>query len=215
MIEPYPENMLHVRKSSPIGSTWEKWAELWWKWCYAEPEGISPASDHTGALAGKNQTIANVWFLAGTFGGNAERDCTIPKGRSILIPIINDLISYAEFSHLKNEAELRSYAKDDIDTTSLIEASIDNVHVEDILYYRVQSNLFALVVPLSKSREGGIQDTQAISDGYWLFLKPLSAGRHTIVIRGEKSFYDDVQCDGYQGENGRFKTGVTYHIVIE
>jgi hypothetical protein len=199
-----------------MGRTWEDWIELWWKWCYAEPETTSPVADNTGILADKNQNQSNVWFLAGTFGGNAVRKCTIPAGRSILVPVVNDLISYANYSHLKTEEQLRSYAKDDLDTTTVLKARIDGLALQylQIMNYRVQSNLFDLILPIDTSRDVSIKHSQAVSDGYWLFLKPLSFGSHIIVISGEKSLYDDVQYLGYKGKNGRFKTNVTYYVAV-
>ena len=60
------QSLLYSKESSPLGRTWEEWVETWWNWCYAEPEALSPAADTSGALAGKNQNVPSVWFLAGT-----------------------------------------------------------------------------------------------------------------------------------------------------
>ena len=56
--------------------------------------------------------------------------------------------------------------------------------------------------------------TKGISDGYWIFLKPLSIGEHTIFFRGEKSLYDEMQYSGYKGEHGMFKVEVQYDILV-
>ncbi|MFM9612652.1 hypothetical protein [Streptomyces niveiscabiei] len=31
----------------------------------------------------------DVWFLAGTFGGQADRMCEVPEGRPIAVPVVN------------------------------------------------------------------------------------------------------------------------------
>ncbi len=53
---------------------------------------INPLVDQTGENCDVYQQ-GDVWNLAGTLGGNAERDCTIPAGKQILYPIINTFCS--------------------------------------------------------------------------------------------------------------------------
>lgn len=48
----------------------------------------NPVSDRTGAFAAEGQP-ADVWFLAGTFGGAAHRRCVVPAGRPLFFPLIN------------------------------------------------------------------------------------------------------------------------------
>ena len=63
-----------------------------------------------------------VWFLAGTFGGKAERTCTIPSGKAILFPPINTECSYKENPMLKTESDLRACAKHLQDETTQMQA---------------------------------------------------------------------------------------------
>ena len=107
-----------------------------------------------------------------------------------------------------------AYAKDDLDTTSVIKASIDKNYLRNLKNYRVISRSFHLVIPVNVHGKLSLAHTKAVSDGYWLFLKPLPPGQHVIIISGEKSLYDDVQYEGYRGEDGRFKTDVIYHATI-
>jgi hypothetical protein len=198
----------------PFGESWERWITAWWLWCLSDPFGASPAEDITGEFCCKNQCDPNVWFLAGTFGGKAERTCTISVGKAIFFPIVNDLISYAEYNHLDNEAELRAYAKDDLDTTTCYEVSLNGIKLQNLQKYRIQSDLFNIV--LSSKSDTGItsNSTMAISDGYWIFLQPLSLGQHILSFKGEKKLYDTTPSSGYEGENGMFKVEVKYHITI-
>ena len=57
--------------------------------------------------------------------------------------------------------------------------------------------------------------TKAVSDGYWVFLKPLPVGKHTLFFRGEKLLYDEMQYSGYKGEEGMFKVEVKYEILVK
>src|SRR6266516_2253250 len=115
--------LTHSIDSMPYGLSWDRWVQLWWKWCYPEYPEKSPVSDNSGGLCSKGQIYDKVWFLAGTFVGLVKskrpikRKCKISSGRSIFFPIINDLISFATDPHLKTENELLAYSKADLDTT--------------------------------------------------------------------------------------------------
>jgi hypothetical protein len=134
------------RGSKPYGKSWEEWSAIWWQWCSTEPLASNPVADKTGRFCNKNQNDPNVWFLAGTFGGKAERTCTIPAGKAILFSIINNLISYAEYNHLKTESELRSYAESDLDEATVYNATVDGVELQNLENYRVQSHLFRFII---------------------------------------------------------------------
>jgi hypothetical protein len=200
---------LYPRESHPLGKSWEEWVELWWRWCYAEPENTSPIEDETGELMSKNQNESNVWFLGGTFGGKSVRVGTIPKQKGVLFPIINDLISFAEYSNFDNEAQLCAYAKADLDTATVICATVDGKELQNLRECRIQSNVFNLLLPIRSSDQAVIKKTKCVSDGYWAFLKPLPIGVHTVSINGKKALYDD-------GQNaGKFMTKVNYHIIVK
>jgi len=72
--------------SSPHGKTYGEWAAEHAKWGMAIPLGVNPANDADGSQCAINQA-GPVWFLAGTFTGNASRNCTIPAGRAIFFPL--------------------------------------------------------------------------------------------------------------------------------
>ena len=50
----------------------------------------NPGTDTTGEDCSKGD-FGDTFFLAGTFGGKAERECTITEGQDILIPIVNTI----------------------------------------------------------------------------------------------------------------------------
>ncbi|MFI6996809.1 hypothetical protein [Nocardia sp. NPDC050175] len=65
-------------------------AARWWQWASAIPTATNPVSDETGKFADVDQS-ADVWFLAGTFGGKVSRKCSVPYGRPIFFPAFNYL----------------------------------------------------------------------------------------------------------------------------
>jgi hypothetical protein len=207
--------LIYERDDKPFGKTWEEWAALWWQWCSAEPDDSNPVADMTGEICGKNQNHSDVWFLAGTFGGRAERRCTIPAGKAIFFPIINDLISYAEYNFLVTEADLRAYAKSDLDQATIYNALVDGLELRNLEKYRVQSQLFSFRMPPHKLGEKFICQSQGISEGYWVFLRPLRVGQHTIHFVGEKLKFDEIRHSNFKAGKPKFRVEVTYYLTVK
>jgi hypothetical protein len=212
--EIYSDLQVFKPTERPFGIKWNEWISYWWHWCFSNPYAESPAEDRDGHPAIANQPDSKVFFLAGTMGGKAERVCMMNDNKSLFFPIVNDLISFAEYPHLKSEYELREYARSDLDTTNYLEARIDNQVLDLKNICRCQSLFFELLLPINEEKNLVVKSTMAISDGYWVFLKKLSKGVHKIYFRGEKMLFDDVQHDGYKGEKGLFVNKVEYTIVV-
>ena len=164
---------------SPFGKSWEVWTTEWWNWCLSLPRDQNPITDITGEYASRNQR-GPVWFLAGTFGGTAERTCEIPAEKAIFFPIYCNETSYAECPNFKTEEELRVFAKADIDQVKTITSTVDGQRLPNSDLRRLESPPFELDLP-----EGNIVGvppgkTKSNSDGYWVFLKPLPVGKHEI-----------------------------------
>jgi len=209
---------LYRREELPIGKSWEKWVEMWWQWCYSFPEKSSPVGDLTGQLAKKGQIDDSVWFLAGTFGGKVERNCTLTKETSIFFPILNDIISYYADPQLKTPSDLNAYAKLDLDHTNFISAKLDGHEILNLHSFRVHTHLFPINVPNRNNKELHVK-TEAVSDGYWLFLKPLSPGIHKLQFLGEKLEFDMIK--DYQNFTDddikalpKFRVEVTYNLEV-
>lgn len=201
------------RKFRPFGRSWEEWVELWWKWCYSEPYDTNPVSDTTGKSCCKNQAFKDTWFLAGTFGGKAERECKIPFGRSIFFPVVNDLISFAEYPELETEDNLHGYAKMDLDTATYLSLKVDGTSVQRLWDYRVHSNLFEIKIPLSNNIESRIK-TSAVSEGYWAFIRSLPRGAHVLSFVGEKEAFDQIKADICGVTKKMFTVSVVYHLLV-
>jgi hypothetical protein len=173
---------------SPYGLTYGQWTIKWWQWLTSIPMHINPAADENGRNACLNQTDPNVWFLAGTLGGKAvNRKCTIPVGRAILFPVINIEVNTLEKPELITDAELIRYAIKDEDDILNLDALVDGHKVP---IYRVRSDppMFPLKIAADNVFEvPGETTTMATSDGYWVFLKPLSPGKHDLFFAGSCS----------------------------
>jgi hypothetical protein len=175
--------------SRPYGLSYGEWTVKWWQWFAAIAADKHPGGDNTGQNTGIGQNDNNVWFLAGTFGRGkaAERKCAIPRGRSILFPVINYEMNTLEKPDLTTDLELLNHVIQDQDDIINLDALVDS---QKIPIYRVRSepSFFTITIPENNAvlaSCGGT--TRATADGYWVFLKPLTPGKHTIYFSGSCS----------------------------
>jgi hypothetical protein len=168
----------------PFGKSWEDWTSRWWRWFFSTPMENHPAYDETGEKSHVNIFDGNVCFLAGTTGGRAERTITIPAGKGVLFPVINVATSYSENPSLRTEGEMISFVHAHMKDIAKKEASIDGENVNISEKHRVRSNSFEFCFPSNNIY--GVRDgqTRGVGDGYWLFLRPLLPGTHSIRTSG-------------------------------
>jgi hypothetical protein len=136
-----PNALVFPVDSKPYGKSYADWSAIWWQWLLSIPKDKSPAGDSTGENYGTNQQ-GPIWFLAGTFGGAAERTCTIPSGRAIIFSALNSECSYAEYPDEKTESDLLECAKTFQDQTTSAQVTINGTAVENLDKFRIQSPLF-------------------------------------------------------------------------
>jgi hypothetical protein len=190
----------------------------YWQWVTEIPREINPLLDKTGDNCDENQQ-GPVWFLVGTPGdtddttlpitGSAERECTIPEEKKILIPIINvaclELTDDITVPETQLEEALRKCAVEIIDGVNLLEFSIDGKNITNFEKFRVQSPLFNMTLrddnPFDIVNDFPGIPQRSVSDGYYVLVKGLEPGEHTIEFQG--------------GIEGIFETQVTYHLTIE
>ncbi|MCM2515152.1 signal protein [Streptomyces griseoincarnatus] len=76
----------------------------WWTWASTEPAPTNPVGDEDGSACGRNQP-EDVWFLAGTFGTQAERTCAVPEGVPLAFPLVNMFGTPADCADFMSTAE--------------------------------------------------------------------------------------------------------------
>jgi hypothetical protein len=172
-------------RSKLAGLTYGDWAASWWQWILSIPQKHSPAKDNDGKDCAQKQS-GPVWFLAGTFDSKpaAERTCAIPAGKAVFFPIITTEKSYVEFPEFKSEAELRSRAEDAIDRVKNVWARVDGTPIENLHQYRVKSHLFSITYVENNVIGLPPRNSEAVAEGYYIMLYPLSTGKHDIHFGG-------------------------------
>jgi hypothetical protein len=178
----------------------------WANWVYATPIANNAAIDYQGANTQIQPAVAaglpgaNVFFLAGSFGGSVTRACTVPANKNLFFPIIAASYSNAEFPNrfIDDTSDLMSLAKADIDTVRGLALILDGsvLYDHDLKYYRAQAS-FTLTFGANPVR--GIiptgTNTPAVADGYWIGIRPLTpVGNHLIhfFATSENGYTQDV-----------------------
>lgn len=181
--------------SKPGGQTYGRWGAEWFKWAFGIPFPTNPNVDATGENCAARQ-VDDTWFLAQTnpFSGQpVVRECTIPKGRSLLIPLLNSFFG-AELT-LPPEERTEEFAREAASCTEPLKgfAEIDGVRIGERFLNRFstgpsgsESPIFTVQLPpdnifgLDEFDAPELVLTPAAQDGYYLYVKPLSLGEHTI-----------------------------------
>jgi len=200
-VQDKPKVKIYDPGSTPHGMSYVEWSQAWWEWALSFPLDESPVTDETGELAGLGQS-GPVWFLAGTFGGAVERTVTIPKDKALFFPIVNLIGVFipGPGEVPPTEEKFRALADFVIESGVTFECTIDGVEIEGLNDFRTQTGLFAVTVAEGGLFPGGTYEP-AISDGFYLMIKPLKPGSHTIHFAGTIALF------GLEVE-------ATYHITV-
>lgn len=198
-------NDLFNETDKPYGYSYGEWTVKWWQWVFSIPSRNNPLNDSTGINWDTQQPTSNVWFLVGSVGGIdkkfSHRKIKIRSGRSILFPVLNCEANSLEYPELKTHDDLLRHVVDDVNSVVKKEVSIDG---SKVLPVRVSADpkIFNLIIGEENvfrvQKTGG---TQATADGYWIFLKSLPVGSHSITFEGACEF-------------GRLSAGASYELEI-
>lgn len=150
-----------------------EWTARWWQWSMAQ--WFPPYLDPDGRLCELGQK-GPVWFLAGTDGSfNAMRSCTVPLEAHLLVPLIN-MVQYQPRGRTRSCEELQKDVAVNNDHLASAVVLLDGQPLGDLRAHRVRSEGCFRLDPDDPS------SPLAAADGYWLMLRPLSPGRHTLVV---------------------------------
>jgi hypothetical protein len=214
--------------SAPAGRTYGQWAAGFWQWVLGVPANnrqthprINPLMDSTGEQCADHQ-IGDVWFLAGSWIGSVNRSCTIPAGKSLFVPLINNV--YVGFLTDPPEQRTEQFARAQAACTeaAVISVSIDGQEVSNPTSYFTgtsgsQSPAFNVQMPYGTAQDGPgnlleslgykIKQVQewflspSAEQGYYLFLNPLSPGPHTLQWKAS-------------GCTAGWTQDITYHLTV-
>lgn len=183
-------NYIFSPDSKPYGLSLDDWSVKWWQWIMKIAKNQNPTLDESGKNCNVNQENNNVWFLAGRSApGKSERNCEIPSEMSIFLPLNNYECNFWENPDIKTIDELLSCPSISLGPADsiILKLKIDDKEIDqkELKKYRFATSDFQISIP--KDDIFGIKEfgnTTASSDGYWVMIKPLSSGKHTISFFG-------------------------------
>jgi ketosteroid isomerase-like protein len=208
------------------GRSYGEWSAAWWQWAESFEAAQSPLAAE-GAVDCTLGQEGPVWFLAGgqSGAGGAVRSCTIPTGKALFFPVLNvvDVNTPGETRTVGEKRSLLSGLLDAGVPGPLADLGLPGSEACDLQVtlngapvtasvplVRVQSPPFRLHTtahPLDLPPH--LVDDEAVADGFYVMLPTLTAGPHTLHIRGRL-------CE-YQGEadHAAFAgVDVTYHLNV-
>lgn len=192
----------------PYGKSYAEWTEVWVQQFYMAdceniPFFVSP--DPLFYAGGP------VYIMAGITGEGNSANVTIPHGKAVLFPLANfwaDICPDELPAGMTEEEylnELIEGALPLIDESSLL-LTIDGDEVNNLGAYKVVSDLFSFTgnPVLAECFDPCVtgEPQPGITGGYYVILKPLSKGQHTVYYHSEVPAFEFVQ-------------DATYNITVE
>jgi len=178
-------------QTEPLGQTYGRWAAEWWQWALGVPAAVNPLADTTGEHCAQRQ-VDKVWFLAGSVStAPVVRTCDVPAGKSLFFPLINTI--YGAFLNDPPETRTEEFVRAAGSCTVPAEISvlIDGLEIHKPLRFFTgasgsQSPVFNVQMP--PGNLFGVDETvtpelvlsPSAEQGYYLFVRPLTPGAHTI-----------------------------------
>jgi hypothetical protein len=189
------------------GADLAKWTKRYFVWDAAIPvvDGSHPALDDGDVDCGIGQFSKRLWFLetAPSLDGDFERRCTVPKGATLYVPILQWICSPA-FDGQPTPECLGGAAHDLVD----ISLRVDGVQLDDAALdaYRVIVPEFELEL-VEDSFWEFLFDTEFpdsipfATDAFGAFVGPFRDGEHEIVVSAASEEF------GFEGT-------LTYRITV-
>lgn len=188
----------------------------WLRWALAQPHDGGSISDPTGELCGLDQD-GPVWFLAGTFGGPAFRECSIPAGKRLFFPLVNRWCVFPDEFYGGDAALIAAdlpFVEDWFDMQSEATCSltlrIDGQDVRPDLATLDEDTYIRVMEPFEIDLDDEHWATEwfaggtmpAVGDGHYALIQPLTPGDHVLELGG-------TICGEYP-----FSTAVTYVLHV-
>jgi hypothetical protein len=175
---------VYAPDAKPFGMTYGEWSAEWWKQAVRQT-GAPGTPFAAGEVDCTAMGARNVVFLVGTTTSvPVSRSCTIPHHVAILLPAINAECSEVE-GNGTTDAELRACAAGFADEFTNVHVVVDGVALAGLDAFRFDSPLFRFS-PVAGNVFGipPAVRSKSVADGYWVMLRKLGKGVHTVSFGG-------------------------------
>ncbi len=181
----------------PLGHSLVDIGTAWNHWAFATPADTNPL---LAVRCEQSPIDASIWFLPVSLGGEFETACVVPRGAFLVLTAGGGECSTIEPEpwHGDNEADLRECVDEGFDLLTYVEVTLNGTTTTDLDSYVVTTNLDTLPPDNLLGSDAGL----TMDKGYYLVVRPLSPGTHTLRA------YDEFESLGFQA-------GITYTITVE
>jgi hypothetical protein len=180
-------------------------ANEWWKWAFSMQQTQSPVRDRDGTYCDVNQS-GSVWFLAGGFGtSKISRKCTLPAEQHLFFPVINMVRFPPPGSNLTCEDAKRGAARNNNDFT-YIRVVLNDTQLENAERFRIAPDECFNIYERVPQEYAAPSGSPSATDGYWIMLRPLPPGTHTLEF---KAFYTNPTS-----KYGDMVQNISYELTV-
>jgi serine/threonine protein kinase len=201
------------------GKTYAQWTADWLKWELQLPLTNSAGAVHplkiSNAFDVAEGQTNEVWFLGAPFLANGlntiSRSCVVPFGKALFFPLFVVEVSNIEGHPFYGATAQEQAARVDFFVAHFVKlfCEVDGVSLSDVSQFRVRSPQtdFIAPAPWIQGEAGG--PGTVTGAGYFVFLSPLTPGKHTLHFGGEVSMtWPQDPVDMHE------KIDITYQIAV-
>jgi hypothetical protein len=199
---------------APFGTSYSQWTARLWQHMLSIPTPLNQFTEGVLNACWSGQS-GPAWFLVGKLfvGGTTIRSCTVPADKALFFPVYNSVqINTPDICGqvgAMTVRQMRANAAGGLLALTTMSVELDGHPIAGLREHHHKSQVFDVALPEDNvfnqfcggpgSVPGGVYEP-SVDDGYYLMLKPLSEGGHTLRIRSADS-------------NG-FDQDVTYHLSV-
>jgi hypothetical protein len=196
---------IYSTNSIPYSIPYQQWTAKFWQWLYSLSASQHPRENYTPEKCANGQQ-GPVWFLDAPLSGKQDRTCTVPAGKSILAAVVNGQCDSSDTT-LHNDQDIRTCATEGNDY-AVISGTLDGVQIKNLDQYRTDSGFYDIThAPdnIYKTKSGG--PYRAFTNGFFVFLEPLSPGKHDLHLSANIANPVNPQYN--------YAADWTYHLIVK
>ena len=203
--------------SSPYNMTYKEWVAKWWQWYVSVPKTHSPNNlDYPNHITNQTCSVyqdpsSPVFFLFTPYVEEkvADRTCDVPLGKAILIPTVAGEMDTGDPTLTENSTNGLSQTATAGNNNALISVTLDGTKLDfnHDQKYRTLTDPFIINLPehnIWEEKEKPGKYT-GVAEGYYLFLKPLVAGNHTLYYEAGTG----------EPNPNQYAQSMTYHLDVK
>ncbi|MFN8470624.1 MAG: hypothetical protein U0822_00260 [Anaerolineae bacterium] len=172
----------------PVDGSWQDMSSNWYQWVMSNPAATFPLTQESICSVGASASGNTLFVAGGVWTKRQKFACDVPSGKRLFLPVANLMVFPTEPG--ETPAVIRSQAKAGVDGYYDLRAAVDGIAVQNVQRYRLPSpSTFPLTISPDSylATEYGYaagKYTGAATDGYYLYLAPMTPGSHTIYVHG-------------------------------